>query len=440
MSWEDEQDRVTREGRLFLAPPEMVFAELKRLGRRNRAEIMAAQTEALEATLIERNDQLINLGLACYCTNKAVFSALYRHSMEPARDTNNAIYKRNLRLGCLSNRTITSAHSMFDFPRDLIGEQEVFRTLGEAELPEVDAMLSNPTVSDRLLEEIFLLTGPMTEMTDERRAVIVGCAAKNERIDTEREYLDSPGMGHDTIHKAIFHFLEIAPIEPRWFWVVSDVLGRLVPGQVYRPERIDHVLDRWKRLKLSGYRQGQEMEGSFTGLSMTEELRCQIAALYGRGYAKEKPVYFGSADADDVALRCAYYGCADIGEKEMKAGYERDKDVYVFAATFNPNIIADRKRRKLFEEEHLAGHLAKLYLKHFAALKKRRPDIGEPLSDELKEEARPEDPTDARLERIESATAALQTKLAEWAKQFQSFKGFAIAIAIGLAIAYWFRK
>jgi hypothetical protein len=35
MSWEDEQDRITQEGRLYFAPPETVFSELKEIGRRN---------------------------------------------------------------------------------------------------------------------------------------------------------------------------------------------------------------------------------------------------------------------------------------------------------------------------------------------------------------------------------------------------------------------
>ena len=86
MSWENEQDKIVREGRLYAAPPEMVFAELKDLSRRNRGEILSSKTEALETLLVERNDPLINLGLACYGTNKHEFAALYKHSLEPARD------------------------------------------------------------------------------------------------------------------------------------------------------------------------------------------------------------------------------------------------------------------------------------------------------------------------------------------------------------------
>jgi hypothetical protein len=440
MSWEDQQNRITREGRLFLAAPEVVFDELKELSRRNRREILSSGTEALEATLIQRNEPLINLGLACYATNKDVFTALYKHSKEPPRDNADAIYKRSLRLGCLSNQTLTAAHLLFDFPRDVIGEQEVSRILLEADMTAMEALASNPAVSDKLLEQIFSMTGAMEQLPEERRTAAVNYAAMNERINTEKEYYDSPDMGHYGIHKAIFRFLEIAPVEPRWFWVVYDVLGKLDPQQVHSPERIDHVLDRWKSLKLGGSKDAEEMEGFFTGLPMREELRCHIAALFGRGYDKQKTIYFGSSTAEDIALRCAHYGCGDITGKEMRAGYERDKDGYVFAACFNSNIMSNRKLRKIFEEEQLSGDVSKLYLKHFVALKKTWPHIGEPFSEELKEEAKPSDPSAARLERIESAAVAVQSKVAAWSSQFQTFQGYAIAIAIGLTILFYLKK
>jgi hypothetical protein len=439
MSWEAEQDRIVREGRLYFAPPEMVFSELKELGRRSRAELFSSTTEALEAKLMERNDPLINIGLACYCTNKNVFTSLYKHSQEAPHDENDAIYKRNLRLGCLSNQTITAARLFFDFPRDVAGEQEILRILSESEPLELEALVSNPTVSDKLLEEIFSLTGLMKRLSEDRRHAAVIYAARNERISTNKEDYDSPDMGHYGIHKAIFRLLEIAPVEPRWFWVVYDLLGRLDPSQVHSPERIDHILERWKALKLSSRKEGEEMEGNFTHLPMTEELRCSIAALYGRGFSNKNLVYFGSPTAKDVALRCAYYGSGDITEKEMKAGYKRDKDVYVFAASFNTNIIGKQKLRKLYEEEQLGGDISKLYLKHFAALKRKRPYIGEP-SDELRAEVGAEATTADRIERIEAAIVSFQSKLADWSSQLQTLKRYAIAIATVLAIVYWFKK
>lgn len=55
MSWENEQDRIVREGRIYAAPPETVFAELKMLSPHGRGKTH----EALETLLVERNDPLI---------------------------------------------------------------------------------------------------------------------------------------------------------------------------------------------------------------------------------------------------------------------------------------------------------------------------------------------------------------------------------------------
>jgi len=382
MSWENEQDRIVREGRVYSAPPEMVFAELKELRRRDRGEIYSSKTEAVETLLVERNDPLINLGLACYCTSREVFAALYKHSLEPARDMADDLYKRNLRMGCLSNQIIFHAHWRSDFPRDLVGEHEIFRIFSEADELELEAMVSNPTVSDKLLEEIFSMKGIMPQLSDDRWGAAVHYAARNERINTNKDTVHGPDMGHYDIHNAIYRFLEIAPVEPRWAWAVYNILDRVDPQQVYSPERIDHVLERWSGLKIGA-------EGNHTRLPMAQELRCYIAALYGRGFADGKSVYFGSPTAKDIALRCAYYARSDLTKKDMKAGYKRDKDVYLFAASFNSSVIRSRKLRQFFEEEQFGG--SQLYLKHFAAVKKEYPYIGE-LSEGLKAEAGSDDP------------------------------------------------
>jgi hypothetical protein len=197
-------------------------------------------------------------------------------------------------------------------------------------------------------------------------------------------------------HPAIFRFLEIAPVEPLWVWVVYDVLGRVDPQQACSPERIDHVLERWGGLKIGGYKEGQEMQGNLTHLPITQELPCYIAALYGRGFAEVKSVHFGSTTAKDIALRCAYYARGDLTKRDMKAGYKRDKFVYLFAASFNSSIIRNRKLRQFFEKEQFGG--SELYLKHFAAVKKKYPYIDE-LSEELKAEARSRRPEFAKGDR-----------------------------------------
>jgi hypothetical protein len=103
----------------------------------------------------------------------------------------------------------------------------------------------------------------------------------------------------------------------------------------------------------------------------------------------------------------------------------------LFAAASNSNIIANRKLRKLYEEQS-GRDLSKQYLKYLAALEK-------PVSHKFVEGADSEDTNGERLERIEAATVALQSKVTEWSSQFQRFKGYAITIAIVLVIAYWLK-
>jgi hypothetical protein len=69
MPWEEEQERLTQEARLNAASPAEVFRELKRTAPKALIERLS-RDKALEVGLVERNDPLINLGLASYGTNE----------------------------------------------------------------------------------------------------------------------------------------------------------------------------------------------------------------------------------------------------------------------------------------------------------------------------------------------------------------------------------
>jgi hypothetical protein len=111
----------------------------------------------------------------------------------------------------------------------------------------------------------------------------------------------------------------------------------------------------------------------------------------------------------------------------MKAGYKRDKDAYVFATLSNKKILLKPKLRELLEEEQLSGEeLYRKYVQNTEFFKK-------PLREHEEQNA----PNDARLERIEKATAGLREKIGELARQLQFML---VAAAIVLALLYYFRK
>ena len=371
MAWAEEQDRLTFEARLAHASPDLVFQELKKLGARPRLEILG-RDDRFETVLVRRNQPLINLGLACYGTNKDVFAALYRHSLDPAKSEADAKYKEGIRIGCLSNVTLPQAHFIPNFPKELIGEQETFRIISDGKGSETLALLRNPSVSEKFLEELYQRAGVFAQIPEERRADLVAYSANNQRLKTRKDTEDMPDMGLYGIHKAIFSMLETAPVERLWLNRLWDFLGHLDFQDVASPERIEHVLFRWAELD-DRDSEGKPSEGFRTTLPLKDEFRCEIAALYGRGFEGDHAVQIGSPKAKDVALRCAYYGKGDMTAKEMKAGFKRDGDAFTFAVLFNPKIYFRRELQQLVEEEFLAGNeLWSLYERHKALVKERK--------------------------------------------------------------------
>ena len=102
-----------KQARLLLSPPEVVFEELKKQAQRPRNEWYRYYygAEEIESTLLERNDALINLGLACFGSNREVFQTLYKHGLTPPENSADATYKRGLRIGCLSNQVLAKESS-----------------------------------------------------------------------------------------------------------------------------------------------------------------------------------------------------------------------------------------------------------------------------------------------------------------------------------------
>jgi hypothetical protein len=364
MAWNDEQARLTQEARLQIASPEEVYRELQRSSQKPVHELLRRRDDEIESALVERNEPLINLGLACYGTNKEVFKALYKHGLGAPHDGGDARYRQGLRIGCLSNGSVPAAHFVLEFPRELIGETEMHRVLAEGEGAEVEALLCNLRISDKVLEELYQHTGIFATIPDERWCNLVSVSGGNERLGRREDSDYGPDTGHYGIHKAIFRLLEIAPLAPHWLRALYRLLDQLNFRQVASPESIDNVLARWAQLDDRGSK-GKPMEGYFTSLSLKDEFRCLVASVYGRTYSEGKSSVSGSHTDTDVARRCAYYGNADLTAKEMQAGYKRDREVFVFAAINNLSLISNSTLRKTFEEEMLGGDLTRRYLRKF---------------------------------------------------------------------------
>ena len=205
---------------------------------------------------------------------------------------------------------------------------------------------------------------------------------------------DGPDLGFIGVQGAIFKLLEIAPVTQKSLDVLYSLLNGLDPEHVARPYKIDHVLERWSAVIDADH-------GDFPSLKMKDQFRCLIAALYGKtaGYANNKTVVLDT----DVALRCAFYGSAELTSKEMHKGRERDGAAFVFAVLFNDHVYRKPELRKLLEV-CVYGQFTARYLRRCEQLHKRWPNFDpRPMADWLA---------------IEGATETEQSsmsKLAAWA-------------------------
>ena len=149
----------------------------------------------------------------------------------------------------------------------------------------------------------------------------------------------------------------------------------------------------------------------------------------------------GSPTAKDVAMRCAYYGKASLTEKELKAGYERDKEVFIFAATNNTELFVGRRHnlRKLFEEDMMNGDPTHRYLKNFELMKKKHPGITSYFSHEFVENAAP-NKEDARMENLASAVANIERRLNGFVEDFKTARYWMIGGAIAIAVGFYFKQ
>ena len=375
------------EARLLASPPEVVYGELKaRALIKMQKPYRAFHDLEIEASLLRRNDPLINLGLASFGFTDEILSAVYQRSLDTPRDENDARYRKGLRIACLSNR-FAGERYFPSLPWQILGKTETQRLLAEAAIDEVEALLSNPNIDDNLLIGIYNNEQPYNVLDDERRRELARATVTNPRLVLRKDSEDSPDLGHGNIQKAIFHLLETAPVTIKWFTTLQALIGSLNPMSVIKVEPNCHVLDRWGDVERTNHR-GEPMRGLWTSLSDVDEFRCLIAALYGqksseaerrlglgltgllsnkstmasRAAAKRETVILGDPGASDIALRCAYYGNAKLTAHEAQAGYSRDGDAFSFAMLLNQNVYYSSQVRMTFEEKYLTGTLKSRYL------------------------------------------------------------------------------
>lgn len=368
--------------------------------------------EVLEKTLVARGEPLIDLAIAAYGSSKEVVSKLYFRALAGTGDPQQDM---GVRLAVLANRVLPQP---FFEEHPALNADELRRLAVSGTDSEITTLFTNPLLR-KYLAKLYQLEPPFDGLEDARFCALVHASVKNPRLNADDGGESGPDLNLMGLQKGIYKLLQSVPVNRAWHHTLSYLLHQVDPRQAtYGDEGFSEILERWKGLRLKKLFErdtDEEEEGWLTELSAVEEFRCQIAALYGCTLKDAKPL--GRPSDEDVALRCAYYGNANLKPKEMDAGYTKDGETFVFAALSNDSLYFDKTcRAKL--EEMIAGYAINRYAKRCKQIAARRAWFDpRPLSETgvnlLAGVTPPIPPEMQALERLEAQLGALQKQFAK---------------------------
>ncbi len=365
-----------------------------------------SQKEEIQKVLIERNEPLINLGLALYATDLS-------------DETSLSLFRNN-------DKTIKKAALSSVIPIGLlVSWVERPEVLGEI-LQSFDEdllkpLLSNQSIPDDLLVSLYEREKPFSSLTDEQWLTAIAFTTSNPRISTPLDELPwDPDIWvqYREVFTAAWKLFETLPVNKDSAAVLSHLGENLVPD---KPHDMDvfATIKRWE----------VESEGESNGL-LNSYVKCRyvLAKLIGCGAWAVKD-RFGEGigtefeslkDNDDLALRQSYYSRFRTRKpEEVRKLFEKDNNKFLDVAIYNTNLYMNEDVREELRQccSDYEAQYENLYPESFDAQVKRLtkehpewfPDFeGDIPFDEV------EDPllrANKRLEYLQQQTKMLSQKL-----------------------------
>lgn len=427
---ERKQNRAIRESRLLASEPEKVYAELEEYGRIVKEGHGFGSDSELEMSLLARNDRLIDLALAQFCSSKDVWHSLYMKSKAVASGVGER-YLKGLRVACLSNEVVRSYGKFHVFE-----QQELTALLRDADSAEVQALLVNSSISGEILIQLFRGDGPFALLPEDRRLMMIYWVVENPRLvdDTSDEH--GPDLYYTRIHDAIFGLLITAPVTWDWLDALHHLHFHLVSARNRDSDLpISQVIQRWEGLQPPDNKLNDD--GSVSGLSKKEEFIALVSAMYGTHFSKEGGEYkrnvVGTLDSTDLSERCAFYGNGELTAQDIESGHRRDRKAFLVAALCNDYLYLDSKLRSVLEER-LTHSMQWIYFHRCAAIAKRCRDFNpKPVNAHEFQEIETQQCAEV------TAINSLQTKLSALESKLADTRSMLLYGFVALALLIWFR-
>ena len=305
---------------LVHASADIVFEWL----RENKSlERFDASKEEIEKNLIERNEPLINIGLALY-TDLSYSS------------------KTALSLFRSGDRTIKNAMLAGPSVRGLINNplgsnvwlSEILKELIEPfDEESLKVLLSNESLSSTLLVDLYERQAPFEYLTDQQWLMAIGYTTSNPRISTGSTLEIVSGVITEGVDREVFtagwKLFETLPVDEKSVFVLSALGDKLVPC---KPHSMDvfATIKKWET-------EDNKFDWHFG--------RCRFALA---GLIGEHQSEFESLkDSNDIALRQSYYRRFRAHKpEEIRELFEKDNDNFLDEALNNPKLYIDKAVRE----------------------------------------------------------------------------------------------
>ena len=310
------------------ASADMVFEwleENKPVGR-----FSAGKETEIEKILIERNESLINLGLALYGHHPETGLSLFT--------TGDRIIKK----AALTGTSVSS--NLFGCWVETSGVLQELLESFDDELDLLKSFLSNKFIPDELLVSLYERRAPFGSLTDKQWCMAIGRTASNSRLSTPYDGIwdGDAEYSYNKVFTAGWKLFETLPVDTLSAVVLSALGEKLVPDKPYDMD-VFTIIKRW------------EIESGNDGFDWNcGRCRFALAGLIGEDQSEFKPL----KDSDDIILRESYYRRFRTRKpEEVRELFEKDNDKFLDGALYNPKLyinetVREELRQCCWDYEH----------------------------------------------------------------------------------------
>ena len=325
------------------ANPDTVFEWLRE--QKPYFDFLGGRADEIETVLIERNEHLINLGLALYAGLRSETALrLFKNC--------DATVKKALLSGPSVSPSVVGDDWIEGDQRD--GEAGVLKGLLQSFDDNVELLyrlLSNKDLSSQILVNLYHKSPPFVILTDEQWLKAIQCTISNPQLSRPSGYLEKlEFLPPEHPCQAAWNLYNTVPVHAESARVLARLGEQLAP---HGDSRVPHapsgmdVLNTIKRWEVEG-----DDEYDFF---------CKCRATLGRLLKDEE-----LKDSDDIALRQAYYGGVWRYRKpeEVRDAFEKDRGKFLDVAIKNLSFyrnehVRDELRRccydYAFKDEYHGG-------------------------------------------------------------------------------------